>query len=103
MAEEYEFEPEKVKRLWLDWEDDKGGGWEDDFVFARDYDVLLKLYQAHVVTTDAKIEATVRKVVEPLFKKFIKFVMESADDAEPPTMEMLMEFLAKPEEMPNAL
>ena len=38
------FEPEKVQRLWLDYEDAKGG-WEGDFVHAADYDQLLALYR----------------------------------------------------------
>jgi hypothetical protein len=33
-----------VKRLWLDYDEPNNGSWEDDFVFASDYDELLKLY-----------------------------------------------------------
>lgn len=46
------FDPEDVKRLWLDWEDDKGGWWEDDFVFARDFDSLAAKYYSLMMEYD---------------------------------------------------
>jgi hypothetical protein len=77
---EAEFDPDKVQRLWLDYEDSKGGGWEDNFVFAREYDELLDRYKKLEALTDDKIAAMIKDILPVVAENYAASIVEVEEE-----------------------